>query len=95
MGTPTKEMEESSPNDDEVFPPFWWTEKRGETSKRPRFTKYGQEPNGIKLAPERLPYQLLSQFLPGFEHQGEGLGPPLLDARFHPIRTHGVDAQAA
>jgi hypothetical protein len=26
-----------------------WTGKRGKTSKRPRFTKTGQEPNGINL----------------------------------------------
>ena len=43
-GTSTKEMEKPFLSNSAVFPPFWWTEKRGETSKRPCFTKYGQEP---------------------------------------------------
>jgi hypothetical protein len=44
-------------------------------------------PNGSKLAPERLRYQSLTQFLPGCAHQGEGRGSPLLDTRLHPIRA--------
>jgi hypothetical protein len=47
-------------------------------------------PNGIKFASELLLYQLLTQFLPGFDQKGEALGPPLLDARLHPMGAHGV-----
>jgi hypothetical protein len=32
----------------------------------------------MKLASELRLDQLLTQFLPGFDHQGEGLGPPFL-----------------
>jgi len=53
------------------------------------------DPNGIKLAHACLLEQLLSQFLPGFDHQGEGLGPPLLDARLRPKRAHRINEQAA
>jgi hypothetical protein len=37
-------MEERSLRNGADFPPFRQTGTRGETSKRPRFTKYGQEP---------------------------------------------------
>jgi hypothetical protein len=43
-------MEELFLSNGAVFPPFLWTGKRCETSKLPRFTKSGQEPNGIKLS---------------------------------------------
>ena len=55
-----------------------------------RFTKTGQEPNGIKLASARLVEQLLPQFLPGLDHEGEGLGSPFLDTRLHSMRSTGV-----
>jgi hypothetical protein len=48
-GTSTRGMEELSLSNGAVFPTFLWTGKRFETSKLPRFTKSGQEPNGIKL----------------------------------------------
>ena len=53
----------------------------------------GLGPNGIKLASELLLYQLLTQCLPGFDHQREALGPPFLDARLHPMRACGVHNQ--
>jgi hypothetical protein len=56
-------------------------------------TKSKQEPNGIKLAPECLLERLLTQFLPGFHHQREAFGAPLLDPRFHPMRADGVHEQ--
>jgi hypothetical protein len=46
--------------------------------------KPGSWPNGIKLASEFLLDQLLTQYLPGFDHEREALGAPLLDARLHP-----------
>ena len=55
--------------------------------------KVGSYANGIKLASELLLYQLLTQFLPGLDHQGETLGPPFLDARLHSMRSDGVDDQ--
>jgi hypothetical protein len=55
-----------------------------------KFRKIGSNPNGMKLACEFLLYQLLTQCLPGFEHQGEALGAPLLDARLYPMRADGV-----
>jgi hypothetical protein len=63
------------------------------------FTKTGQEPNvgswanGMKLASERLLDQLLMQCLPGFDHEREALGAPLLDARLHPMRSEGIHDQ--
>jgi hypothetical protein len=45
----------------------------------------GLRPNGIKLTLEFLLYQLLTQCLPGFNHKRKALGPPLLDARLHPM----------
>jgi hypothetical protein len=47
----------------------------------------------MKLAPAGLRYQLLTQFLPGCDHQGEGLGSPFLDARLHAMPSDGVDDQ--
>jgi hypothetical protein len=44
----------------------------------------------MKLACELLLYQLLTQFLPGFEHEGEALGPSFLDARLYPMRSDGI-----
>jgi hypothetical protein len=49
------------------------------------FTKSAQEPNGVKLTSELLLEQLLTQFLPGLDHQWEAFGAPLLDARLHPM----------
>ena len=57
-------------------------------------TKTGQEPNGMKLASERLLDQLLAQLLSGFNHQREALGSPLLDPRLHSMRSDRVDDQA-
>jgi hypothetical protein len=53
----------------------------------------GSWPNGIKLTFELLLEQLLSQFLPGFDHEREALGAPLLDPRLHTIGTCGVHDQ--
>ena len=55
----------------------------------------GSWPNGIKLALERLLDSRLTQFVPGFDHQGEALGPPFLDARLHAMRSDGVDEQCS
>ena len=55
----------------------------------------GFGPNGIKLASELLLDHLLTQFLPGFDHQREALGSPFLDARLHSMRSDGVDDQRA
>jgi hypothetical protein len=57
--------------------------------------KIGADPNGIKLASELLLDQLLTQCVPGFDHQGEALGPPFLDARLHSMRSDGVDDQCS
>jgi hypothetical protein len=46
-----------------------------------------------EVSSERLLEQLLMQFLPGFHHQREALGSPLLDPRLHPMRADGVDEQ--
>src|SRR5688572_16636390 len=40
-------MEGPSFSNGAVFPPFRWAGTRGETSKRPRFTKTAQEPDFI------------------------------------------------
>jgi hypothetical protein len=53
------------------------------------------KPNGIQLTSRLLLEQLLAQCLPGFDHQGETLGPPLLDARLHAMRSDGVDDQCS
>jgi hypothetical protein len=47
----------------------------------------------MKLTSERLRYQLLTQFVPRFNHEGGALGAPLLDARLQPMRADGVDEQ--
>jgi hypothetical protein len=49
--TSTREMKRPPLSNDAVFPPLLWTGKKCKTSKSPRFTKTGQEPNGIKLSP--------------------------------------------
>jgi hypothetical protein len=54
-------------------------------------TKSADDPNGMKLASELLLDQLLTQFLPGFDHQRETLGPPFLDAWLYSMRSDGVD----
>ena len=41
----------------------------------------------MKLTSELLLYQLLTQLLPGFDHEREALGAPLLDTQF---RTMGM-----
>jgi hypothetical protein len=53
------------------------------------------EPNGINLASELWLDQLLTQCLPGCDHQWEALGSPFLDARFHAMWADGVDDQRA
>src|SRR5919108_5780830 len=58
-----------------------------------RHTKSAQEPNGMKLASELLLNQLLTQFLPGFDHQREALRSAFLDAWLHAMRSSGVDDQ--
>jgi len=57
MGTSTRGMEKLFPSDGAVFLTLLRTGKRGETSKGPRFTKYAQEPNGMKLSSNTLLYQ--------------------------------------
>jgi hypothetical protein len=47
----------------------------------------------MKLASELLLDHLLTQCLPGFDHQGEALGPPFLDARLYSMWSDGVDDQ--
>ncbi len=47
----------------------------------------------MKLGSDLLVYQLLTQCLPGFDHQREALGSPLLDPRLHAMRSDGVDDQ--
>jgi hypothetical protein len=47
----------------------------------------------MKLTSDLLLEPLLSQFLPGFEHEREALGAPLLDPRFHPRGTCRVHDQ--
>jgi hypothetical protein len=47
----------------------------------------------MKLTSELLLEQRLTQFLPGFDHQREALGAPLLDARLHPMGASGVHDQ--
>ena len=49
----------------------------------------------MKLAFKLWLYQLLTPCLPGFDHQREALGPPLLDARLHALRSDGVDEPRA
>jgi hypothetical protein len=56
--------------------------------------KTGSWPNGMKLTPARLLSQPLTQFLPGFDHQGKGVGAPFFDARLHAMRSDGVTIKA-
>src|SRR5688500_8577494 len=51
-------------------------------------TKSGHAPNGMKLDFELLLCRLLTQCSPGFDHERETLGPPLLDARLHPMGAY-------
>jgi hypothetical protein len=54
-GISERKMENSSLRNDAVFPPALGIEQRCKTSKPPRFTKAGQEPNGIKLTQVGVP----------------------------------------
>jgi hypothetical protein len=47
----------------------------------------------MELPSELLLYQLLTQFLPGFDHEREALEPPFLDARLHPMGAYVVHDQ--
>jgi hypothetical protein len=47
----------------------------------------------MKLASELSLDHLLTQFLPGVDHEREALGSPFLDARLHAMRSDGVDDQ--
>jgi hypothetical protein len=62
-------MEGLSLRNGAVFSTLLWTGKRYETSKLPCFTKYGQEPNGIKLSSNTLLYQC-------FAYRSASLGSP-------------------
>jgi hypothetical protein len=53
----------------------------------------GSWANGMKLASECILDQLLTQFLPGFNHERETLGSPLLDARLHPMGAFRINNQ--
>jgi len=48
----------------------------------------------MKLTSELLLEQLLSQFLPGFDHERDALGAPLLEPRLHPIGRAGFTINA-
>ena len=54
----------------------------------------GSYANGMKLASEPWLYQRLTQFRPGFDHERDTFGSPLLDARLHPTGAYGVDEVA-
>jgi hypothetical protein len=47
----------------------------------------------MQLASELLLDQLLTPFLPGFDHEREALKLALLDARLHAMRADGIDHQ--
>jgi len=53
------------------------TFRKNQGGLRPALSKnepnYGSGRNGIKLASELLLDQLLTQFVPGFDHQGEAV----------------------
>jgi hypothetical protein len=53
----------------------------------------GSYANGMKLTSELLLDQLLTQYVSGCDHAWEALGPPLLDARLHPMGARRVDDQ--
>ena len=56
--------------------------------------KLGSYANGIKLGSEPLLYDLLTQCVPGFDHEWEALGSPLLDARLRPMGAYGFTLNA-
>src|SRR5262245_3181431 len=60
----------------------------GETWSR---TFAGKDLNGIQLSSNGLLYQLVTQYMTWFRHEGILLGSPLLDPGFDPIGTRGVD----
>ena len=49
--------------------------------------------NGIKLGPNGLLCQLVTQYMTWFRHEGILLGSPLLDPGFDPIGTPEIDEQ--
>src|SRR5216683_4228585 len=49
--------------------------------------------NGIQLSSNGLLYQLVTQHMTWFRHEGILLRSPLLDTGFDPIGTRGVDKQ--
>jgi hypothetical protein len=53
VGTSTREKEKLPFSNGAVFMALSWTGTRGKTSKPPRFTKYGQELNGMTLSPQQ------------------------------------------
>jgi hypothetical protein len=55
--------------------------------------KVGSWPNDIKLTSDLLLYELLTQCLPGFDHERKALGPPLLDTWLHPMGACRVHHQ--
>jgi DNA-binding NtrC family response regulator len=65
-----------------------------DASERTQQELDGSSSNGIKLSPERMLYQLLTQLLPGCDHQREALGAPLLDTGLYPMRSEGIHDQA-
>jgi hypothetical protein len=58
------------------------------------WTCNGSWPNGMKLTSTLLLYQLLTQYVPGCDHEREALGAPFLDARLHPMGADGINDQA-
>jgi hypothetical protein len=67
-GTSTKNRERWLLSNSAVLPTFRWTGRRCETSTRLRFTKYGQEPNGIKLGRIHDLFYGASEILGFFKH---------------------------
>ena len=51
----------------------------------------GFDRNGIQLRSNGLLYQLVTQYMTWFRHEGILLRSPLLDPGFDPIGTRGVD----
>ena len=54
---------------------------------------HGANQNGIQLGSNGLLYQLVTQYLTWFRHEGILLGAPLLDPGFDPIGTPEIDEQ--
>src|SRR4029450_12813671 len=52
---------------------------------------WGWNGNGIQLSSNGLLYQLITQHMTWFRHEGILLRSPLLDTGFDPIGTRGVD----